>query len=127
MGDVAKGLCLMRSAGSWASISVGGLVLRRGSVVVLKIDGVCISNRRKKEEALVSLEQSMLTCLASRTRNWGKRKKKKDDVNWRRRRRRSVKKRVRVGKLPKVQKRKNAGSAVERAREEKGKGEEKMR
>lgn len=48
MGDVAKGLCLMRSAGGWASISVGGLVLRRGGVMVLKIDGVCISNRRKK-------------------------------------------------------------------------------
>lgn len=56
--------------------------------------------------------------------------KEEDDGNWRRRskNRRSVKReRVRVGKLPKVQKRKSAGSAVERAREEKGKGEEKMR
>jgi hypothetical protein len=53
MGDVAQGLGLMRSelrwcVGSWASgrltasISVGGLVLSRRSVVVLQIDRVCI-------------------------------------------------------------------------------------
>lgn len=127
MGDVAKGLCLMRSAGGWASISVGGLVLRRGGVMVLKIDGVCISNRRKKGG---SSSVSSSQCSRVSRRGLGIREKReKDDVNWRRRRRsrKSVKReRVRVGKLPKVQKRKSAGSAIERAREEKGKGEEKM-
>lgn len=89
-------------------------------VSVSRIEG----KRRKRS----SVSSSQCSRVSRRGLGIGeKEKKKKDDVNWRRRRRRSVKKRVRVGKLPKVQKRKNAGSAVERAREEKGKGEEKMR